>query len=288
MKFEQMGFFIHHPLIEFEIVIEDINKLRLHEEVLPDALIKLEDQIKRDGYLKHPVIVDINTYIVLDGVHRVVATKNIGCRFIPICLVDYKNPYIAVYNWYRTINGPSNFEKVVEIIKGLNFTIERCLKDHAHKIVNKREAIAALISNEDARLILGSSMSIKETYDMIKRIEIVLRANGFSINFETADDAHSKLINNEVLALLVTPSLSKEDIINTTLAGKVFAPKTTRHVIPARPLFINIPIEWLSGRMSLEEANNALVKYLSTKQLVLLTKGQILDRRYEEEIYIFR
>ncbi|MEM2430242.1 MAG: hypothetical protein QW779_06905, partial [Nitrososphaerales archaeon] len=59
------------------------------------------------------------------------------------------------------------------------------------------------------------------------------------------------------------------------------------HVIPARALFINIPIEWLSGKMDIEEVNNALIKHLSTKRLVLLPKGQILDRRYEEEIYIF-
>ncbi|MEM2429487.1 MAG: ParB N-terminal domain-containing protein, partial [Nitrososphaerales archaeon] len=213
------GFPISHSLINFEIVVEEIDKLHLHEEIIPDVLIELENQIKRDGYLKHPVIVDVNTYVVIDGMHRVVAVKRIGCRFIPICLVDYKNPNIAVYNWYRTIIGSSDFEKVVEIIKNLKLIVKRCSTDYAYKLLEKRKAIAALISNVDTRLVLGQSMNIKEIYDVIRKIEIELKVNGFSINFETANDAYNKLINNEALLLLVPPNLSKNDVINAALTG---------------------------------------------------------------------
>jgi hypothetical protein len=56
-------------------------------------------------------------------------------------------------------------------------------------------------------------------------------------------------------------------------------------MIPARPLFVNVPIEWLN--MDPKDANKNLVDFLSKKKLNHLPQGQVLDRRYEEELYVF-
>jgi hypothetical protein len=51
---------------------------------------------------------------------------------------------------------------------------------------------------------------------------------------------------------------------------------------------VDVPNEWLTGKTSLEDANNRLVELLSSKKIQRLAGGQILDRRYEEELYIFQ
>ncbi len=77
----------------------NIDRLRLHEDVDESHLINLISHIMRDGKLKRPIVADKNTYIVLDGAHRLVALKRLGCRLIPTIFLDYESPDILVYSW---------------------------------------------------------------------------------------------------------------------------------------------------------------------------------------------
>lgn len=52
--------------------------LCLHEETIPELLERLTQHIQLDGYVKHPIIVDEKSFVVLDGTHRVVALKKLG------------------------------------------------------------------------------------------------------------------------------------------------------------------------------------------------------------------
>ena len=79
------AFPIIHPKIRLEIKLEKVENLHIHEEVIPNILHKLTEDIRADNLFKHPVIVDSKTLVVLDGMHRVAATKNLGYRFIPVC-----------------------------------------------------------------------------------------------------------------------------------------------------------------------------------------------------------
>ncbi|GAG02374.1 unnamed protein product, partial [marine sediment metagenome] len=74
-----------------------INKLKSHEAVNKKHLDVLLGEIKKDGVLKHPVVVDRKTNVILDGHHRVTALKKLGIKKIPVYLVDYMNKEIRVY-----------------------------------------------------------------------------------------------------------------------------------------------------------------------------------------------
>lgn len=281
------AFTILHPDIKLEIKLEEVEKLHIHEEVIPDILHKLTEGIRADGYFKHPVIVDSKTLVVLDGMHRVAAAENLGCRFIPVCLVDYENPNILVGSWCRVINHSSNLEKLVNSVRELGFTVEECQRDTASKLVNEQKATTSILSRSKCFAIHGPQKTIKEIYDAIKQIELKLQAKGYSIGYDTESDAKNKVSSGKALSTLIVPNLSKKDVVTVALRGEVFAHKTTRHVIPVRPLFVNVPLEWLCGKLSLKKANEALVKHLSKKRVKRLPPGQVLDRRYEEELYIF-
>ena len=282
------AFQIIHPNIRLEIRLEEVEKLHIHEEVIPDILRKLTEDIRADGYFKHPVIVDSKTLVVLDGMHRVAAAENLGYRFIPVCLVEYDNPHIKVGCWCRVVNHSSNLEKIVRSVRELGFTVEECRRETARKLVDERKATTAIVSRSRCFAVYGSQKNIREIYDAIKQIELKLRSEGYSIGYDTESDAQDKVSSEKTLSMFITPKVSKRDVVTVALKGKVFAHKTTRHVIPVRPLFVNVPLEWLYGTLSLKKANENLVRHLAKKQVTRLPPGQVLDRRYEEELYVFK
>ena len=128
----------------------------------------------------------------------------------------------------------------------------------------------------------------KTVYDAIRQIELKLISQCYFISYETERDALEKVSSNKTLSVFAVPPLSKKEVVETALRGDRFAPKTTRHTIPARPLFINIPLEVLYSGSNIEEVNEDLLNFLSTKTLEHYPSGQVLDRRYEEELYIFK
>ena len=73
-----------------------LKKLKEHEQVSPEHLMRLKRRIKKDGFLKNPIIVDKNTKIILDGHHRYQSLKELGCSKIMVYFIDYNSPEIKV------------------------------------------------------------------------------------------------------------------------------------------------------------------------------------------------
>lgn len=280
------SFTINHPLINLDLKLEEIDKLHIHEDILERVLRQLVKNIKSDERIFHPVIVDRKRLIVLDGMHRIAATQELGCRFIPICLLDYDSPHVVIDSWYRMVNPKSKSERMTRTIEELGFTFEEHNIDEADDLVNKREAIASIAFSSKSFSIHGVQENIREIYDAIKEIEIKLGSKGYSINYDIESDARRKLALGKVFSIIKVPTLSKEEVVKAALSGQVFSHKTTRHVIPLRPLFLNVPLKWLYSKLNSEKINEKFIKYLSTKKFKRLPPGQILDRHYDEELYV--
>ena len=271
--------------MELEIKIEEIKKLYIHEEIIPEIVDWLSFEIKWNMY-KHPVIVDKETLVVLDGMHRVAALQHLGYKLIPVCLVNYSNPSITVRSWFRTIeNGQKTGENVRKDLEELGYILQEIANNELKRRMHDREIIIGIVTSRKRYGIPGKIESIKEIYEYIKQLERNLRSVGYRIGYETESDAVKKVKSGKALAAIMAPRITKRDVVTTALSREVFVHKSTRHVIPARPLFVNVPIEWLN--MDLKEANKLLLEHLSKKKLRHLPPGQTLDRRYEEELYVF-
>ncbi len=267
--------------------MQEVEGLRLHEEVIPSAVRELADRMRADGVFMHPIIVDEGSLVVLDGMHRVAAAREIGYKFIPVCLVDYNNPSIEIGAWYRLLSGPVDMGRMPAMLEDLGLSAERASLDSAHGLVEGRRAIAAIFSKDECFVVNGPRGGIKETYDVIKMVEARLLSEGCSIGYDDEEGAMERVRSGEALASIMTPTISKREVIETALAGKAFIQKSTRHLIPARPMFVNVPAELLTGALGLSEANDRLVALLSSRGLKRLPPGQILDRCYREELYVF-
>ena len=76
-------------------------EVKEHEEIDPFHFQNLLQQIKSDGILKRPIVIDKKTKVILDGVHRTNILKELGCDKIPAILVDYSSPKIKVLCWRK-------------------------------------------------------------------------------------------------------------------------------------------------------------------------------------------
>lgn len=174
---------------------------------------------------------DRKTFVVLDGMHRVATIGNLGCRFIPACLVDYDNPNILIGSWYRLVNQPSDLGGVLNSIKELGLTVEDCPMEAARELVEKREAITSIVSQSECFAVYGTRKNIKEIYDVVKKIELKLISEGYLMSYDTENGVQEMVSSDKALSALVVPTVSKEEVIKMALTRRVFVHKTTRHVI---------------------------------------------------------
>jgi len=202
------SYVISHEKMKLYITILDINSLYLHEEIIPNVLNQLTRAIELDGYLKHPVIADKESRVVLDGMHRVAALKELGHKRIPVCLVDYENPAISLGSWYRAIKGAEASDRIIAEVKRANLSLREVGEIEAADI-GVCPTVAAMKDREKAFLICSYFQSLKEAYDIIKRVENGLRDFALEIGYETELDALKKLREGKVDVVLLTPGLPK-------------------------------------------------------------------------------
>ena len=276
--------------MRLDLALAEIDRLHLHEETIPELLEDLTRAIEEDGILEDPVIVDRETFVVLDGMHRVKALRRLGCRFIPVCFVDYHNPEIRVDRWCRTVMDGTRMDELRECIESAGLEIEE-FSDSPLVEPPLVKGVVGVLETRRGRYLLTSDgkMSVLSSFRAVGRVEGELRSRGFKIGYETERDAEEKLRSGEVDAVILPPKIGKEDVVETAVRGEVFIHKATRHIIPARPMQVNVPLALLRGSgLTLEEANKRLSETLRLRSLKRMPPGSLWKgRRYEEEIYLF-
>ena len=96
----------------FEIL--DVDLLHCHEEIRPEILEELIQEIKEDGYVKKPILVADKAYVILDGHHRFEALRRLGCRRIPCYVVDYFSDAVDLGLWPTAKEKDVRKQDVVE------------------------------------------------------------------------------------------------------------------------------------------------------------------------------
>lgn len=86
-----------------------------HEMTNEKRFQKLFNKIRKNEFIK-PIVVDINSLVILDGHHRVKAIKTLGYKNIPVYLVNYKNRSIKVFSRRKNYN----VNKKEVITRGIN------------------------------------------------------------------------------------------------------------------------------------------------------------------------
>lgn len=247
-------------------------------------LFPLLRQIEGDGVLWSPVIVDRETLVVLDGTHRVTALRMLGCRYACAFLVDYGKQEIGVDRWFRAISEPLDAAEAVEVARELGLELIP-LEPSAHNNVS----YPVLRFNDGSRYVLAPRLDVEHCYDALRRFERMLEAMGYETVYDTEQDAEEKLTRKAVSAILQPPTVRKEQVVNTALLGRAFSCKATRHIIPRRPVGVDVPLRLLKDHeLGVEEANTELAALIERKRTETLPPGTIWrGQRYDEELCVF-
>lgn len=287
-------FCIETGSLKLELEVVRVDSLFQHEEILPHVADKLILEFKNWTNLQNPVIVDKN-HIVLDGNHRVFVFKKLKFKYIPVCKVDYFNEVTQLRYWFRLLGGIDSLESLKQIINDMNGGFQE---------VSDREALRKAMENNNLSCGIQqgnfyASISFHEdvvndavsAYNVLEKIQGRLLQNGMKIEYIPCQSVLEtkfcdELQNGEII--IWTPQITKEMVVDAAKKEKRFAPKTTRHLIPARPLNVNVPTYWFKEDISLEEINNRFSEFLERKNLRRFGPGQVVDGRYyEEELFVF-
>ncbi|MFC1803565.1 ParB N-terminal domain-containing protein [Thermoproteota archaeon] len=276
---------INHEGLKLDIALIETEKLLIHEEIIPFRLNKLKASIERDGVQSAPILVDRNTQVVLDGMHRTAIMKDLGCKFTCVCFLDYFDPSIKVQRWVRLIPAPFNKNNAETLLDELGLKL-----DPFELVESPEENRGLLLTFKDtAHRIITDGDDIVESFKKGYLFERKLYEWGYNVQHCTESEAKEHLTSGSYEATLYLPKVEKEDVINFASKKRVFTPKATRHKLPARPLGVNVPLSLLrDNSLSTKGANKKLSEMLKKKKLSRYDPDMKWMRRvYDEVLYVF-
>jgi hypothetical protein len=278
-------FVIRHKKLDLRIYLSSTDNLLLHEETIADRVFELKREFLHDQVVRDPVVVDTDSSVVLDGMHRVVALRELECACIPVCGVDYLDPNIKVGTWYRSVMGKVSADEIRLALSASGLRWDAFPFDVSN--ITKNPTLAILFANCEGLRLKDDDMHV---FENLKTAEQCLRKLGLAVRFETESDAVQNLVSKKTQAIMTLPKIDKESVQRAGLTGRLLPHKVTRHIIPARPLGVNVPLIALRDRrMSLIESNQRLISSLRTREMTHEPSGAVIEgRRYEEETFIFK
>ena len=269
-----------------QISLVDADELKPHEEVVDSIVKTLANEMRSEGQVRDPLIVDRENYVILDGMHRFTSLKLLKCGSVPCCLVDYDSNHIKVGSWFRLFSVRAAGSLAEELLNEnrLDYSKQNIkLEDMSYNIH------AIILTDNGTQFTLPNSLDPIEKANTAALLERAMVSRGHAVEYLSEIVAIEHLKSRVVNFLIQVPIFSKKQIREFGLNQRLLPHKVTRHVIPSRPLRINVPLELLQDpSISQVEANRKLGELLAAKKIERKPPGSIVDgRRYEEELLVF-
>jgi L-serine kinase (ADP) len=93
-------------LVTTRFALLPVGDLKTHEKAQPDRVRRVVRQMQSTGVVRKAIIVDSNSMVVLDGVHRLSALQRLGAARVPAWLVDYSDEGVVVLSKDRKTHFP--------------------------------------------------------------------------------------------------------------------------------------------------------------------------------------
>jgi hypothetical protein len=112
---------------------------------------------------------------------------------------------------------------------------------------------------------------------------------GHHVEYQPEAVALQRLESGKTDLVITVPIFTKQQVREFGIGGLLLPHKVTRHIIPSRPLRIDVPLSLLKDReMSQSQADRKFGELLSSRRVDKKPAGTIIDgRRYDEELLVF-
>lgn len=277
---------IDSSTLKFQLTLVSLESLKPHEEIVESSARSIARGIQREGGIRDPLMVDQVDYVILDGMHRFNALRLLNCRFAPCCLLDYESDQIKVGAWYRlfSIHNPNRVARELLAENHLPYSEQQIALTDANYPSNA----IIVTAGGSAFLLSGNTDSLQRAKICVELEKQLVKKNN-RVDYRSEETAARRLKSGEVSLVISPPVFSKEEIRTFGLQGQLLPHKVTRHIIPSRPLHLNVPLSLLMNRnLQLTEAEMKLDELLRRKTRVVKSPGSVVDgRRYDEELVVF-
>jgi len=235
------------PVKRVEPVLVDVDKLVPHEEIVTKRLEDVKKMIIDLNAVDMPVIVapipGTDKYLIVDGHHRWAALKDLGYRKVPAIIVDYFDPSIKLETWYPAIIG--EIEEFLREASGELEIVETPItpEEAVEKLEEGGIAFIILSRNGKAWIIKGGIEEQKKVSKILNKLNIEgkIKLAYYGLREEALQD----LEKGEINYLFLRKPPTKQEVIEIARQGKVYSPKTTRHILPYIPAKTNTPLNQL-------------------------------------------
>ena len=266
-----------------EVDLRPVGLVLPHEETISDLSARLSDQIRADGFQRDPIIVDRENHVVLDGMHRLRALKELGARHILCQFVDYSSPEIRLERWARSLKGV-NKESLAEILKDSGIDRRVSLKE-AIDLVDGRGTPVAVLTSGSCFVSSSSFRSLAESFELLRRMDEASRAMGLKEEF-IEEELIETVIPNPGNVVILTPRVEKNEVIEAAKGGRLFPHKSTMHVVGLRTVGVNYPLSELRREEPSRELRAA--KLEGARGSILNPPVTYFGRRYWEKLLVVR
>lgn len=99
----------------------DAHRLHAHEQFVEARVAELQAKMAKQGAVPVAIVADAKSLVILDGHHRYEALKRLGCRRVPVMLVDYHRADIRVSTWREGESPPEKDEVIAQALVGKLF-----------------------------------------------------------------------------------------------------------------------------------------------------------------------
>ena len=271
-----MPYEIPNTAIDIELAVESLDRLYLHEHVVTEHQERLASAIETDGTLLDPIIIDRTSGVVLDGMHRLTSLAQLGYTSIPTARVEYDDPQIAVERWVKLYDATASTV--------ISTACDTAGIDIIEAPPTEGDPRPELYLSGD-RYLLDVPLNPTATYcDRMHTLFSMLLDRGHDPTLIA--DSNLEWTGVADAAAIVQPVIDKELVVATATRGIRFPPNTSRHIIPTRPVGVNVPLKFLSEDH--ETADQLLTDFLLDRTIRAIDRGDVHDGRvYDETLITF-
>ncbi|MCO4763072.1 MAG: ParB N-terminal domain-containing protein [Myxococcales bacterium] len=248
----------------------------VHEGVVDRQVARISDYVQHDGVMKNPIVVaevedETNQgghYIVLDGMHRVQAMSQLGCRDILVFVAEYWSTSIRLKSWDALLLDPVDPKALItELFSKDEVRVGKVrTEEQARERIYGRDLAMAFTTRGGETMgvrVLGDEGStLSRIVHVLTRIEEKFDELGTRVVYAPSSKSGTDLAAQDASVLFLRPLFSKQEVLQRTLAGKLFPRKSTRFLVPERPLRVDFHLTVLQADLDLAIKNQLLDGHL--------------------------
>jgi len=270
--------------LKLELSVIPLEDVHPHEATIPRILRSITADLSRTNSQRDPILVDKETHTVLDGMHRRASLEAVGANFALCAEYDYLDDSIKLERWLRYFIAPSE-EFLSKLLSSLKSKEYRDFEEAARAVDQGRGKIALLSAGNS--YVSEKDLGVIDIYQIVEQIDRLCEKYRIDLDY-TPESSKFELFTSESVYLLYPEKLTKNDVLDVARRGQVLPCKTTRHIVPVRPMGVYFPLKLLKGPYESkcsEELENIVN---STKIEVEKREVWYEGRTYSEPLAIFR